>query len=72
MDARSGEALDRVREHSAGSVNAKIDEETASRVARFESLGPVERGRRLAELDREWDIDRALMLLFSALGPRWR
>lgn len=67
MDTASRD-FDRVREHTSESVNAKIDRETATRIAEYQRLGPVERGRRLAELDREWDIDRGLMLLFSALG----
>lgn len=61
-------SLDRVRERTPQSVNTEIDGETANRLWEQERLGPLEHGRRLAELDREWDIDRALMLLFSALG----
>lgn len=62
------QSFDRVREHTAPSVNEKIDRDTKARVAESQRSGPVERGRRLAELDREWDVDRGLMLLFSALG----
>jgi hypothetical protein len=62
------QTFDRVRAHTSASVNAQIDRETATRISEYQALGPVARGRRLAELDREWDIDRGLMLLFSALG----
>jgi hypothetical protein len=62
------QSCDRVREHTSASVNAKIDRETATRISEYQRLGPVQRGRRLAELDGEWDIDRGLMLLFSVLG----
>jgi hypothetical protein len=69
MDIESrDQSFDRVREHTSAVVNAKIDRETATRISEYRRLGPVERGRRLGELDREWDIDRGLMLLFSALG----
>jgi hypothetical protein len=67
-EAREQSSFDRVRQHTSSKVNAKIDRETAARINEYERLGPVERGRRLGELDREWDIDRGLMLLFSAVG----
>jgi len=60
--------FDRVRAHSPSSVNEKIDLLTEARLARLEEAGPEEAARRLEELDREWDIDRALMLFFSGAG----
>ena len=57
--------FDRVRAHSPSSVNEKIDLLTEARLARLEEAGPEEAARRLEELDREGDIDRALMLFFS-------
>jgi hypothetical protein len=66
-EARSP-SFDRVRAHTSRSVNADLDNDTAYRLWELERLGPVARRRRLTELDREWDIDRALMLLSSALG----
>jgi hypothetical protein len=65
---RREQPFDRVRQHTASTVNARIDREAATRLSEYERLGPIERGRRLAELDREWDIDRGLMLLFSVAG----
>lgn len=63
-----GSGFDRVRARSSASVTDKIDQATEARVERLKHTGPVEAGRRLAELDREWDIDRALMLLFAGVG----
>jgi hypothetical protein len=59
---------DRVRAHSAATVNERIDLETEARLARMRGAPSREIGRRLGQLDREWDIDRALMALFSGLG----
>jgi hypothetical protein len=61
-------AGDRVREHTPAVVNARID-----RLTRSSADATAERGRdavlkRLAELDREWDIDRALMVNFAVVG----
>src|ERR1700710_1406531 len=68
MGLVNGNRFDRVRAHSAAPVNKRLDEETEVRVARLRHSSPREIGRRMAELDHEWDIDRALMLLFSGLG----
>lgn len=50
---------DRVPAHTADEVNRRIREETESRVRWYEAR-PWLIGERLAELDREWDIERAL------------
>jgi hypothetical protein len=59
---------DRVRRHSADHVNARIDAETAARIREVEDAGPAAIVRRVAELDREWDVDRALMANFAIVG----
>ena len=66
--SRRTPGYDRVRAHSAAAVNDRLDRETEARLARLAHAPPREIGRRLGELDREWDVDRALMLLFSGLG----
>jgi hypothetical protein len=65
----------RVPLHTIGSVNLKIRKRTEESVARVAAQGPEAIDRRLEELDREWDIDRALeahmasvILLGSAFG----
>lgn len=61
-------AKDRVRDHTAAHVVARLD-----RLAEAEVRARAEGGRdaivaRLAELDREWNVDRALMANFALLG----
>ena len=58
--------FDRVRAHSSATATETIDQATEARIERLKrNGGPMEAGRRLSELDREWDIDRALMLTFG-------
>jgi hypothetical protein len=59
---------DRVRQRSASRVNARIDAETAARIREVEGAGPAAVVRRITELDREWDVDRALMAKFAIVG----
>jgi hypothetical protein len=59
---------DRVRRHTAESVLRRIDEETASQLAYYASADPEAIGRRLDELNREWDTDRAVELEASMMG----
>jgi hypothetical protein len=62
------EGYDRIREHSAGLVNERIDQQTRARIQEYAGASREDIGRRLAELDREWDVDRALMANFAVLG----
>jgi hypothetical protein len=48
----------RVRVHTADDVNERIRQQTEASVARHAAGGPDAIARRLAELDREWDIER--------------
>lgn len=50
---------DRVQNHTADAVNRIIHEEMLERLVYF-ALHPAKIGERLAELDREWDVERAL------------
>jgi hypothetical protein len=59
---------DRVREHTTPEINQRIDATMQATVTARVQQGPKAIERRLAELDREWDIDRALMVAFSAVG----
>lgn len=52
--------VDRVPEHTCEQVNARIREATNQRVARLAARGPAAIRKRLAEIDYEWDIERAL------------
>jgi hypothetical protein len=49
----------RVPEHTSVAMNRRIAEETEERV-RYFAAHPEEIGRRLRELDEEWDIERMI------------
>lgn len=50
----------RVAEHTADDVNARISRKTKENLEYYGSAGRALINRRLAELDREWDIERLL------------
>jgi hypothetical protein len=52
--------VERVPQHTAEHVNEEIRRQTEENVARYASAAPAAIDRRLAELDREWDIERTL------------
>lgn len=68
--SNSNEALrhDRVREHTAPHVNERIDQLTRASITEHKERGAEAISRRLAELDQEWDVDRALMVNFAVAG----
>ena len=51
---------DRVRKNTADHVNRKIDQRTEDNIWRHELQGYQSKKGRLNELEREWDIERAL------------
>ena len=57
---------DRIRRHSPPAINAQIDLELRQRAAG--SSGEQVIAQRLGELNREWEVDRALMAVFPVLG----
>jgi len=58
---------DRIRERTSEASNRRIDLKTRGAIA--EAMQSRERIQaRLAELDREWNVDRALMLNFAIVG----
>lgn len=72
---------DRVRLNTPAALNQQIREETDRRVAALREADPVEIRQRIEAIDREWDVERALGLMSSALSifgltrglrrPRW-
>ncbi len=67
--------VERVPQHTRAAYNEAIRRQTEENVARLTAAGPAAIDRRLAELDREWDIERTLeanassiVLVGSALG----
>ncbi len=68
----------RVERHTPMRINEAIRARSDAEVARLEEAGEEEISRRLDELDREWDIERALQLNASIVallgllaGLRW-
>lgn len=59
---------DRVRLHSTQGTNEKIDRETLCNILNYSTLSPDQIRARIEELNREWDIDRALMANFAVIG----
>lgn len=62
------DTYDRVRETSPAAANMRIDAEMAASLARYRHLSPAAIDQRLHELDREWDIERALEVNASTLA----
>lgn len=58
---------DRVRRHTAAEVLRRIDDVTVASLTRC-SASPADTGRRLSDLDREWDTDRALEAEAATMG----
>jgi hypothetical protein len=72
----------RVANSTAQPINERIQAETESRVAQYAKAGRQPIDQRLAELDREWDIERTLqanaatlaltgVLLGATVDRRW-
>jgi hypothetical protein len=81
MTDTSSSTANRVRSNTDEEINRRIRQETERRLAYYE-LHPEEIQARLAELDREWDIERTLeanaatlaftgVVLGSTIGRRW-
>lgn len=52
-------------------VNARIRRQAEANVSWTASAGPDEIGRRLAELDREWDIERIVEVIAPGVTLAW-
>lgn len=59
---------DRVRGSTADEVNQEIDRQMESNIARYRYAGQDAIRERMHELDREWDIERALEVNASTLA----
>lgn len=62
---------ERVRRNTSDAINEQICRRTEANVSRYAFAGPGAIDRRLAELDREWDIERYLETMaptFTLLG----
>ena len=59
---------DRVREHTAQEVNARIDDAMRDRLFRYSACSDEEITARIDALDREWDIERYVEVLAPAFA----
>ena len=59
---------ERVRRHTAAKVNHRVDEEILAHVRHHAGASEEELSARIAALDREWDIERALETNASVLA----
>lgn len=66
-DVINHETFDKVRQMTPRSVNEKIDRQMLQRVEEISAQGPEAIKDRLQELEKEWDLDKVLMLNFSVL-----
>jgi hypothetical protein len=62
------DASDRVREHTAPEVNARMDDAMRDRLFYYSTCSDEEITRRIDALDREWDIERYLEVLAPGLA----
>jgi Holliday junction resolvasome RuvABC ATP-dependent DNA helicase subunit len=62
------DTTERVVARTAGHVNRRIAQQMEASVARCADR-PDRIARRLAELDREWDVERALEANAASLAP---
>ena len=60
MNSLSTVDFDRVRENTEDAVNEELTREMKERIDQYRSGSPSEIDKRIGELDREWDIERAL------------
>ena len=68
FSAHQAPYFDRVRERTPPRINRQIDRRTAGNLDRLLTGDPAEVARRLDQLDREWDVDRAVMATFAVVG----
>jgi len=64
----TNESADRVRSHTAPRINHAIDAETRKRMALVADKDEPEISARIAELSREWDVERWLETNASTLA----
>lgn len=58
----------RVPRHTSPAINARIARQTEDNIAQYRMAGPQAIRERLRELDREWDIERAIEANASSLA----
>jgi len=59
--------FDRIRQNTPERINNKIDAQTRDNIIKYSSDGEQAVRKRIRQLDREWDIDRAVILWASGV-----
>ena len=68
IHAEDSTSADRVRHSTAPHVNHEIDRQTNDNIRRYANSSPEVINRRIEELDKEWDVERALEVNASTLA----
>ncbi|SFN79659.1 hypothetical protein [Nitrosospira briensis] len=68
IHAEDSTSADRVRHSTAPHVNREIDRQTNSNIRRYANSSEEVINRRIGELDKEWDVERALEVNASTLA----
>jgi hypothetical protein len=68
LHAEDPTSADRVRHSTAADVNREIDRQTNSNIRRYANSSEEVINRRIEELDKEWDVERALEVNASTLA----
>lgn len=63
------DGYDRIRARSSEKLNAEIQRRAEEEVQNYSKENKAVISQRIEELDREWDVDRAIMVVFSCLTP---
>lgn len=66
--AAQNEEIDRVRSVGSSEINRQVDEEMDENIRSYLHRDAEAIGRRIQELDREWDIERAIEANASSLA----
>jgi hypothetical protein len=67
QEAKMDDHADRIRRHTAAEVLRRIDDVTVAGLTAC-AASPAQAERRMGELDREWDTDRALEIEAATMG----
>jgi len=67
IDQTEHQSYDRVRAHAAQTVNERLDRATRANLRRAAEDREFA-VQRLAKVEREWELDRAIMLGFAVMG----
>ena len=66
-EGSTGASADRVRRSTTAHLNQEIDRQTDSNIRHYAGAGPSALQERIAQLNNEWDIERALEVNASTL-----